>query len=248
MATPRSRSRSPVPRGGGEIEDVGALRDTIEYYRGAVDSFRRSIGKYKQIIENQERTIKVLEDCVKALVVAKASYVEFIDEKLQENQETISQLEQENAKLHQRIQELEQRPQLPKCGLPDLTRAALDQVRKWDADNRVEDQTKTIMNLRRDLKHEIKENARLEEEVQRCRLGKDLTMRNFWYQFSTYYLTEELPAEQVLPDYNPDENIYAFMLRLIEEIDDEQSRRVGTFGFSMLLPKVDGSISAEDAP
>ena len=93
----------------------------------------------------------------------------------------------ENELLERRVAELEQRPEPMPCGIPELTRAALDQVRKWDSDARVDEQRKTIWHLSRDVKHNNKEIARLEEEVESAnktienmRMGHGLQMNEVW--------------------------------------------------------------------
>ena len=54
--------------------------------------------------------------------------------------------------------------------------------------------------------------------------------------------------EQGDPDYNPDEPLHAFMRRLILEVQDAEDQDMGEFGFSSMLPRVDGDLSAVDAP
>ena len=133
--------------------------------------------------------------------------------------------------LKRRVAELEQRPELLPCGLPERTRAAFDAVRKWDSDYLVDGQKKTIRRLQKEIEG-------LKQEVERLRTGNGVVMKDFWEQFSKLYSVQEHPSERALPTYNPSEHLHSFVHRLILEIQDEEDRDEGTFGFSMLLPRV----------
>ena len=68
----------------------------------------------------------------------------------------------ENSFLRQKVEEFERRPRPLPCGLPDITRAALDVVCKWDAVPRLDDQRKELAFTHRELRMEKEENVYLE--------------------------------------------------------------------------------------
>jgi len=78
-----------------------------------------------------------------------------------------------------------------------------------------------------------------------------IAMGEFWRRFQEKNLVEFVPAESLLPEYNPDESIFAFMRRLIIEIQEAEEEAEDEFGFMTLLPHVDaafGGYSTPDAP
>ena len=103
--------------------------------------------------------------------------------------ETTTQLEQlrsqndklckQNEALEQRVAELEQRPQKPACGLPELARAALEQVRRWDSDTRMNTLSQEVRRCRDDIE-------RLEYTVGESSKGVNVTMLDFWKKFYEY--------------------------------------------------------------
>ena len=145
-------------------------------------------------------------------------------------------LQRENDQLQQCIYDLNQRPEPLPCGMPELTRVALDHVRKWDSDARVDEQKKEIYRLR--------------EKVKLMNVGH-ITMGEFWRRFQENNLVEFVPEESLMPEYNPDECIFAFMRRLIIEIQDAEDEAEEGFGFLSLLPHIDsafGGYSMPDTP
>ncbi len=96
--------------------------------------------------------------------------------------------------MQQRIDDLERRPVPLPCGLPQLTKDALEQVRKWDADASMDEQRKLISTLRRYVNDIAQENASLTDEldaaqdaIERLSHGHDLTMIDLWKgMFSVY--------------------------------------------------------------
>jgi hypothetical protein len=145
-------------------------------------------------------------------------------------------LQRENDQLQQCIYDLNQRPEPLPCGMPELTRVALDQVRRWDSDARVDEQKKEI--------------GRLREKVEVLK-ASPITMGEFWRRFRENNLVEIESEESMMPEYDPAETIFAFMRRLIIEIQDAEDEEEGEFGFSSLLPRIDsvfGGYSMPDTP
>ena len=108
-------------------------------------------------------------------------------------------LQKDKTKLQQRIDDLERRPEPLPCGIPSLTRAALEQVMKWDAEPCIADQKQTICQLGRSLKHATKENATLEDNlaaaeftIEELRFGEGIRMNNAWS--GTFQSEGSLPA------------------------------------------------------
>ena len=132
-------------------------------------------------------------------------------------------LQREKDQLQQDIDDLEQRPEPMPCGMPELTRVALDQVRRWDSDARVDEQKKEI--------------GRLREKVEA--LKAPITMGEFWERFEEKNLVETESEESLMPDYDPTETIFTFMRRLIIEIQDAEDEQEADFQFSVLLPRID---------
>jgi len=151
-------------------------------------------------------------------------------------------MKKEKQKLQERIDDLERRPEPLPC-LPELTRAALDQVRKWDADIRVDEQKMAIWKLDRYIKYQDKKIEGLIEDNHVLSTGYTIEMKDFWIQFGHIYAIEEA-EEWVLPRYDPSEKLFAFVRRLILEIQDEDDEEEGHFGFSMLLPRVNPAFTA----
>ena len=183
-----------------------------------------------------ERTVKDMED----LHQRKVDEIKSILEALRESNSVICQLraenrslQRENAQLQQCIYDLNQRPEPLPCGMPELTRVALDHVRKWDSDARVDEQKKEI--------------CRLREKVKLLKAGH-ITMGEFWRRFQENNLVEFVPEESLMPEYNPDESIFAFMRRLIIEIQDAEDEEEGEFGFSSLLPRIDSAFGGYIMP
>jgi hypothetical protein len=186
-----------------------------------------------------ERTVKDMED----LHQRKVDEIKSILEALRESNSVICQLraenrmlQRENAQLQQCIYDLNQRPEPLPCGMPELTRVALDHVRKWDSDARVDEQKKEI--------------CRLREKVKLLKAGH-ITMGEFWRQFREKNVVEMESVESMMPEYDPTETIFAFMRRLIIEIQDAEDEEEGEFGFSSLLPRIDsvfGGYSMPDTP
>jgi hypothetical protein len=162
---------------------------------------------------------------------------------LRESNAVASQLRSDNAllqrekdQLQRDIDDLEQRPEPMPCGMPELTRVALDHVRRWDSDARVDEQKKEI--------------GRLREKVEVLK-ASPITMGEFWERFEETNFVETDSEESLMPDYDPTETIFAFMRRLIIEIQDAEDEEEGEFGFSSLLPRIDsvfGGYSMPDTP
>ena len=72
-----------------------------------------------------------------------------------------------------------------------------------------------------------------------------MTMAEFWQRFEELYHVETVSEESTMPDYDPTENIFAFMRRLTLEIQEEEDADAGEFGFTSLLPRIDPAFTAE---
>ena len=147
-------------------------------------------------------------------------------------------MQKEKQQLQERIDDFERRPKPLPCGLPELTRKALDQVRKWDADVRVDEQKKTIWRLGQVVKHSNKEIEGLIEDNYALSTGSIIEMKDFWRHFGHTYHIEGDPEDWELLTYEPSEKLFDFMCRLILMIHDEEDEEEGRFGFSRVLPEV----------
>ena len=147
------------------------------------ESYQRRVVDLETHIRHRDRRIADLQE----LLTMRDASVKSLMTSLKECHSAMDQLQndkkllqKEKQKLQERIDDLERRPEPMPCGMPELTRAALDQVRKWDSDARVDEQRKTNWHLRGYVKHNDKEIARLEEEVENMRMGHGLQMNDVW--------------------------------------------------------------------
>jgi chromosome segregation ATPase len=165
--------------------------------------------------EQQEHQVK------KELLELRDAAVASLMKSLQECHSHIDQLHKdkkllikEKEVLKQRVAELEQRPEPLPHGLPELTRAALDQVRKWDSDVRVDKQRNTISSLGRDVKHGWKEIARLEDEIEQLRKGHGLQMCDVW---AGAFESEERRPMHIWPWQQTERSLHDFLSNLRHE-------------------------------
>jgi chromosome segregation ATPase len=208
------------------------IKDLIDIHLRRVAELEAHIRHRDRRIEDLQELMAFKDETIASLRTSLRESNAAVDHVRSENM----QLERENDRLQQDIDNLKQRPEPLPCGMPELTRAALDQVRKWDAEARVDGQKKEIRKLR--------------EEVERLKTTP-ITMGEFWRRFQEKNLVEFVPAESLLPEYNPDESIFAFMRRLIIEIQEAEEEAEDEFGFMTLLPHVDaafGGYSTPDTP
>ena len=208
------------------------IKDLIDIHLRRVAELEAHIRHRDRRIEDLQELMAFKDETIASLRTSLRESNAAVDHVRSENM----QLERENDKLQQDIDNLKQRPEPLPCGMPELTRAALDQVRKWDAEARVDGQKKEIRRLR--------------QEVERLKTTP-ITMGEFWRRFQEKNLVEFVPAESLMPEYNPDESIFAFMRRLIIEIQEAEEEAEDEFGFMTLLPHVDaafGGYSTPDAP
>jgi hypothetical protein len=202
------------------------MKEMEELHRQRVAELEAHIRHRDRRIEDLQELLTFRDAAVKSFLVS-----------LRESHSAIDQvrhdkwiLQKEKDQLLRRIDDLKQRPEPMPCGMPELTRAALDQVRKWDSDARVDGQKKEI--------------GRLQAKVKLLKAGS-MTMAEFWPRFEELNLVETMSGESMMPDYDPTENIFQFMRRLILEIQAEEDESEGEFAFSVLLPRVDPAFSAE---
>ena len=202
------------------------IKDLIDIHLRRVAELEAHIRHRDRRIEDLQELMAFKDETIASLRTSLRESNAAVDHVRSENM----QLERENDRLQQDIDNLKQRPEPLPCGMPELTRAALDQVRKWDAEARVDGQKKEIRRLR--------------QEVERLKTTP-ITMGEFWRRFQEKNIVEFVPAESLLPEYNPDESIFAFMRRLIIEIQEAEEEAEDEFGFMTLLPHVDAAFSSE---
>ena len=196
------------------------MKDVEEVYQRRVTELEAHIRNRDRRIEDLQGLLAFRDDMVKSLLLS-----------LRESNAVAGQLRSDNVllqrekdQLQRDIDDLEQRPEPMPCGMPELTRVALDQVRKWDSDARVDEQKKEI--------------GRLREKVEALK-ASPITMGEFWERFEEKNLVESESEESLRPDYDPTETIFAFMRRLIIEIQEAEDEQEGGFQFSVLLPRID---------
>ena len=202
------------------------IKDLIDIHLRRVAELEAHIRHRDRRIEDLQELMAFKDETIASLRTSLRESNAAVDHVRSENM----QLERENDRLQQDIDNLKQRPEPLPCGMPELTRAALDQVRKWDAEARVDGQKKEIRRLR--------------QEVERLKTTP-IAMGEFWRRFQEKNLVEFVPAESLLPEYNPDESIFAFMRRLIIEIQEAEEEAEDEFAFMTLLPHVDAAFSSE---
>jgi septal ring factor EnvC (AmiA/AmiB activator) len=74
---------------------------------------------------------------------------------------------------NKKIAELQHQPRVPPCPLPNLTRAALDAVQKWDRDARIDDMNKAINDLHQHAQEQDRQMANLLRDY--SHMGRVLT-------------------------------------------------------------------------
>ena len=206
-----------------------------------VDAYRNMVDYLCDSIRGRDLRIMILQELVSMRDSSVSSLMTSLNEchsQMDMLQKENKLLEMENEQLKEHINDLERRPKPLPYGLPELTRAALDQVRKWDADVRVDEQKKTICNLDRAVKHSNKEIEGLIEDNYAFSTGSLIEMKDFWRHFGHTYHIEGDPEDWELLTYEPSEKLFDFMCRLILMIHDEEDEEEGRFGFSRVLPEV----------
>ena len=205
-----------------------------------VDAYRNMVDYLCDSIRGRDLRIMILQELVSMRDSSVSSLMTSLNEchsQMDMLQKENKLLEMENEQLKEHINDLERRPKPLPYGLPELTRAALDQVRKWDADVRVDEQKKTIWHLDRAVKHNSKEIEGLIEDNYAFSTGSIIEMKDFWRHFGHKYAIAEA-EERGLPTYDPSEKLFDFTRRLILAIQAEDSQSEGFYGFSELLPYV----------
>ncbi len=202
------------------------IKDLMDIHLRRVAELEAHVRHRDRRIEDLQELMAFKDDTIASLRASLRESNAAVDHVRSENM----QLERENDRLQQDIDNLKQRPEPLPCGMPELTRAALDQVRKWDSDARVDGQKKKIGMLQAKV-----------EVLETC----SITMGEFWRRFEQKYLVETVSEESMIPEYDPNENIFDFIRRLILEIQEAEEEAEDVFGFSSLLPRVDPAFSAE---
>ena len=120
----------------------------------------------------QELMDQIIHRVVERVHSRAVEMTEAYEQHIKEMRVVLDALKAENAQLKGRIESLEQRPDPRPC-LPELTRVALDTVRKWDSDVRVEDQRRRIAELEGMLRNADDSYQQLELECRNLseRLG-----------------------------------------------------------------------------
>ena len=201
------------------------LADPVSAMKAMEEGYQRRVAELEAHIRHRDMRIDELQESMA-----------FKDETIASLRTSLRESKMENDRLQRDIDNLKQRPEPLPCGMSELTRAALNQVLKWDAEARFDGQKKEIRKLR--------------EEVERLKTAP-ITMGEFWRRFQENNIVEFVPAESLLPEYNPDESIFAFMRRLIIEIQEAEDEADDEFAFMALLPHVDaafGGYSTPDTP
>lgn len=168
---------------------------------------------YQQYIDVIEEHLRTRDEKLRST----QEHVKSLIQSLQDCHSDIDQLENDNLLLMEeievlqnRIAELEQRPEPLPCGLPDLTIAALEQVRKWDVALQKDNPR---LDMGRQLKFAYKEIARLEEEVWSLRAGQ-IPMHEVWAGIFKY---EERTPFVIWPWQQADRTLYDFLTNMRRE-------------------------------
>ena len=161
------------------------IKEIEETYQRRIVDLETHIRHRDRRIEDLQELLTMRDASVKSLLTSLKECHSAMDQ-LQNDKKL---LQKDKKKMQQRIDDLERRPEPMPHGMPELTRAALDQVRRWDSDARVDEQRKTIWYLSRDVKHNDKEIARLEEEVENMRMGHGLQMNDVWMGMFEHFET-----------------------------------------------------------
>ena len=196
------------------------MKDVEDVYQRRVTELEAHVRHRDRRIEDFQELLYLKDDAVKSLLLSLKESGAMLDQLRHDNM----LLQREKDQLQQDIDDLEQRPEPMPCGMPELTRVALDQARRWDSDARVIEQKKEI--------------GRLREKVEVLK-ASPITMGEFWERFEEKNLVESESEESLMPDYDPTETIFAFMRRLIIEIQEAEDEQEGGFQFSVLLPRID---------
>ena len=158
-------------------------KEMEEYYQMQATELQMTVRHRDRRIEDLQELVALRDAAVKSLLKSIGESNLVIDQ-LRNDKKL---MQKEKNKLQQRIGDLERRPEPLPCGLPSLTRAALEQVMKWDAEPCIAEQKKTICQLGRSLKHTLKENATLEDNlaaaeatIDELRGGKGINMNEAW--------------------------------------------------------------------
>ena len=110
------------------------------YYQLRVTELEMTIRHRDRKIEDLQELIALRDAAVKLLLKSFGESNSVIDQ-LRNDKKL---MQKEKNKLQERIDDLERRPEPLPCGIPKLTRVALEQVMKWDAEPCVADQRQTI--------------------------------------------------------------------------------------------------------
>ena len=154
-----------------------------EYYQLRVTELEMTVRHRDRKIEDLQELIALRDAAVKSLLKSFGESNSVIDQ-LRNDKKL---MQKEKNKLQERIDDLERRPEPLPCGIPKLTRVALEQVMKWDAEPCVADQRQTICRLSRSLRHVTKENTTLEDRleaaeatIEELRVGDGIRMNDAW--------------------------------------------------------------------
>jgi len=203
-------------------QDLAALRASCDRHMRDIENYYlRRIEEIEVLNRGRQHKIEELQDILKLRDAAVASLMTSLKEchhaidRIQKDKMTLIK---EKEELQKRVHELERRPEPLPCGLPELTRAALDQVRKWDADHRLDVQKQELWSMRKDMKYTNKEFAAVHEKLRDARKGHSLKMRNIWKAvFENYGHEEEAPRRF----FNSNRDLHNFLWSLVDEEGNE---------------------------
>jgi len=180
----------------GQLAD--ALKEVCDFRIQQIEEiFKSRVAEFEMQIRHRDRRIEDLQELLRMRDAGVASLMNSLKEchsRIDQLQNDKKLLIKEKEVLKQRVAELEHRPEPLPCGLPELTRAALDQVRKWDADTRVEEQRKLVAALQKQLescdnatqtlqmdnKNLTESLGHAEDQIREMRQGRDLRMCDVW--------------------------------------------------------------------
>ena len=163
----------------GQIAD--ALKEVCDQHIKEIEeSFQRRIFEIETHIRHRDQRIENLQELLKmrdAAVVSLTASLKECHNTMDQLQNDKKLMQKENQQLQQKIVELEQHPEALTCGLPDLTRAALDVVCKRDFDHRIAKQRNEIANLKAKCSKFARDMQKKDLEIGRLKLGFDVSAR-----------------------------------------------------------------------
>ena len=150
------------------VSAMTTIREVTERYLVELEGIHSTM---EEEFKAKVQTVQYYRDCDKEMYNTRIAHLfDVIDNLKKEIAEKDSVISKQN----KRIDDLEQRPELPPCPLPELTRAALDAVRKWDCDDRVQDQ------IRRIQANHQKALALKDQEIELLKYGHGVVMTDAW--------------------------------------------------------------------